>query len=233
MQTAFPGLAELKSSAPRSKIRHAALALSQAILSLSGAVSCVVLAVNHSFIDWWVGANQYGGGMLSALIVVAILVRHWNLTFTYSLFCFGYERRLALTGLGDGITTVFATALLIPHVGAIGAPLGMIIGTCLVNIPANLVALGREMQTSPLSLLSASTGWAVRFVVVAAVAMITSRMWSPHGFLQIALEGAFIGALYSGLLLPVLLRGPLGSYVRPRLGFLPQRFYRMLPATAE
>src|SRR5205085_651344 len=113
-------------------------ALSQAMLTMSGAVACVVLAVNKGFIEWWIGPNLYGGGLLTLLMIVAMLARHWNTTFIYSLFCFGYERRLALTGIADGCISLVTSAILISFLGPIGAPLGILTGICLVNMPANL-----------------------------------------------------------------------------------------------
>ena len=41
------------------------------------------------------------------------------------------------------------------------------------------------------------------------------------------------GMLYLGLLMPVLVQEPLGSYIRPKLRFLPPSFQRKWAALAE
>jgi O-antigen/teichoic acid export membrane protein len=233
MQAAFPALSELKGGGSKPRIRQATMALSQAMLALTGIVACVVLAVNRSFVEWWIGPNQYGGGLLTALIVAAMVMRHWNSTFTYSLFCFGYERRLALTGITDGCVSFFGSAILIYFIGPIGAPIGVLMGTCLVNMPANLTALAREMETTPFALLATSGSWLTRFGAVALGGMLATIVLEPHTVLSIAALAATIGTAYLALMAPVLLREPLGAYIRPRLRHLPEAFRRILPAYVD
>jgi O-antigen/teichoic acid export membrane protein len=233
MQVAFPGLSELRAAGSRPQIRQATMALSQAMLAMSGAVACVVLAVNHVFVDWWIGAGRYGGNVLSILIVLAMFVRHWNVTLTYSLFCFGYERRLALTGLADGCVSIVSSALLIPHLGLIGVPIGALIGVCLVNMPANLAALSREMEISSSTILGASLQLLARLSVAAIGSFALGNLWSPRDLPSMAVISVFAFVIYGGLVWPVLLRDPLGCYVRPKLRLLPSFVQRIIPAAIE
>ena len=228
MQVAFPGLSELRGGGSKPRIRRVTIALSQVMLSMSGAVACVVLAANRAFVDWWIGPSQFGGGLLTLTIVVAMLVRHWNMTFGYSLFCFGYERRLALTGLADGCVTVVVSIILVSLLGPIGAPLGMLTGICLVDMPANLMALGRELETSPFALLASSVGWLGRFLLASIGGMLLSRLWHPQGLLGFLALALIVGSAYFVLIVPVLMREPLGSYIRPRLLMLPEPFQRIV-----
>ena len=230
MQAAFPGLSELRAGGSKPRIRRATMALSQAMLAMSGAVACIVLAVNRGFIEWWIGPTQYGGGLLTLLIVTAMLVRHWNVTFAYSLFCFGQERRLALTGVADGCVSVVTGAILISFLGPLGAPLGMLVGTCLVSMPANLTALAREMETSAFTVLCSAFGWLARFLLAGVVSVLLGWAWSPREFLSVAALALVVGTFYSALIIPVILDGPLGSYMRPMLCVLPAPFRRVLPA---
>ena len=233
MQAAFPALSELRTGGSRLRIRQATTALGQAMLVASGAVGCVVLAVNRGFVGWWAGPNQYAGSLLTLMTVVAMLVRHWNTTFTYSLFCFGHERRLAVTGVADGCVSLLTSAVLVWLVGPVGAPIGMLTGICLVNMPANLVALAREMATSPWSLLGSSLNWVGRFGVAAMAAVAFGALWKPHGLVAISTQALLSGALYLILVIPVLLREPLGSYLRPRLQSLAALSQRIFPVTAN
>jgi O-antigen/teichoic acid export membrane protein len=233
MQAAFPALSELRTSGSRAAIRQATTALRQAVLVLSGAVACVVLAVNRGFIDWWVGADQFGGALLTLLIVGSMLMRHWNTTFIYSLFCFGYERRLAITGVAEGCVSIIASAILVSTLGVVGAPIGMLMGTCLVSLPITLIALAREVELSPLTILLSSMNWAARFALAAATGIVIAAVWNPRGFLSVAMLAVVVGILYMFLELRVLLQEPLGAYVRLGLRFLPSRLHRIFPVPAD
>ena len=60
-------------------------------------MACVVLTLNEPFVSWWVGPDRFAGSGLTALLVFGMLLRHWNVSAVYTLFCFGHERRLAIT----------------------------------------------------------------------------------------------------------------------------------------
>src|SRR5205085_3655273 len=166
MQAAVPALSQMRMGAPRERLSQVCIALGQAMLLVSGAVVCVTLLVNRGFVGRWVGASQYGGFWLTALILLSMLLRHWNLTIGYTLFSFGRERRLCVTALLDGLLSVGAIALSVWRWGLIGAPLGMIVGACLVSLPANLSALARESGLTVWALVRPLTAWFARFVVL-------------------------------------------------------------------
>ena len=77
-----------------------------------------------------------------------MMIRHFNTTNVYALFCFGHEKRLALTGLADGVATLALSAALVSAFGLAGAPLGAIAGVVLVSAPLNLGALSRETSVA-------------------------------------------------------------------------------------
>ena len=148
LQSAAPALSELRTTNDRGRLFQVSSALAQATLAVSGLVACVVLAVNAGFVRWWVGPEQFGGLALTLLLLAAMIIRHFNTTNIYALFCFGHERRLALTGLADGVTTLVISALLVRSFGLAGAPLGAIAGVVLVSAPLNLAELSRETGVS-------------------------------------------------------------------------------------
>ena len=228
MAAAGPALSQMRMSESRERLSEVCIALSQAMLMLSGAVVCVVLGINQSFITRWVGANQYGGFWLTALILLSMLLRHWNLTVGYALLCFGHERRLCLTGLLDGLVSIGAVVLLVRLYGLIGAPLGMIVGACLISLPANLAALARESNKSMWEMVHPLIPWFIRFVVLAGGAGILARAWTPDTLLLVALMAILIGLVYAAVMFPLALRAPLGLYVRPRLFPLRTRVFRAL-----
>src|SRR5262249_51794304 len=94
--TAEPALSELKVSQSVAHIVRVATALSQMMMLLSGLIACVVLATNQAFVLWWVGADRYGGLALTALLVAGMLTRHLTFTVGHILYCFRYEKVLAV-----------------------------------------------------------------------------------------------------------------------------------------
>ena len=66
------------------------------------------------------GAARFGGFELTAALVAGMFVRQVNFAAVYTLFCFGYERRLALTAVADGVAGVAAMLVLVPVWGRWG-----------------------------------------------------------------------------------------------------------------
>ena len=113
MQAAGPALSEMRMAETTARLFQVSSALTQAMLMASGAVVCAVLAVNQGFVTWWVGAGQYAGLSLTVLLLLVMLLRHWNTTTSYTLFAFGRERRVAVTALMDGVVTLGGAVWLI------------------------------------------------------------------------------------------------------------------------
>jgi O-antigen/teichoic acid export membrane protein len=226
MQMALPALSELRTGASRERLFEVSSGMAQLMLLASGAIVCVVLAVNESFVTWWVGASRFGGQGLTMLLLAAMLLRHWNTTAVYALFCFGYERRLAITLVVDGLIMLVAMTVLVPLFGIKGAVFGSLLGTCTVSLPSNLRALAREEGVRLATSLSPLRRWTVRFgVVVAAVAIVRS-MWTVNsGLWQFALVAVLVVTFYAVSMLPIVLSPPLGPslsrYLRPWLLLVP------------
>ena len=227
MAAAGPALSEMR-MAEAKRLSGVCIALSQAMLLVSGAVVCVVLAVNQGFVIRWVGAGQYGGSWLTALILLSMLLRHWNLTIASALFFFGRERRLCITALLDGLVSVGGIFLFVREFGLVGAPLGGIAGVCLVSLPANLWALAHEGNLSVARLLRPLLPWFARFVLLASAIVVLARVWVPHNFLLLGLTAAAVSTVYLAIMFPLALRSPLGDYVRPRLFPIRARVFRVL-----
>jgi hypothetical protein len=226
IQAASPALSQIRAGESRERLSQVCIALAQAMLMISGAVVCVVLAVNQGFVGRWVGAEQFGGLALTALILLSMLLRHWNVTLGYALFSFGYEKRLCVTALADGVLTVSAIAALVSVFGIAGAPLGSILGVSCISLPLNLRALASEAKVSFTQLTRPLVPWFGRFAVLAVAAAMVARVWTPATLPLIALTAAAVGLVYALTMFPVALREPLGSYVRPRLPKFGLKFMR-------
>jgi len=217
MQVAFPALSEMKTAEPPKRVFQVCTALNQATLMLSGVIICVVLMVNQAFVGWWVGVDLYSGFGLTVLLSLSMLLRHWNSTMIYPMLCFGYERRISLTNLLDGLVTIPGSLLLVWQFGPIGAPMGSILGVCLVSLPGNLSALSREVEQSAATFVMSLWPWFWRFLILALGAGAIAGMELPRSFLSLAVTGVAAAVVYLSVMLPIALRPPLGAYLRTRL----------------
>ena len=225
MEMAAPGLSQMKTSESRARIFQTCNALTLGLLSASGAVACVALAVNHSFVNWWLGEKQFAGQMLTVAFVVSMLVRHWNSTSMYTIFAFGHERRMAITTLGDGIVTLVGGVVLVHWLGLIGAPLGAILGSCLVSLPGTLSALAGELQVSVFTVAASIWSWFWRFVITAAFAVVVGLWWRPN-LPYIVGIASLTGVIYTAVMLPMIMKSSLRNYLPPQATGLWDAMYR-------
>lgn len=216
MELAAPGLSQMKTSESKDRIFRVCASLTVGLLTASGAVVCVVLAINHSFVSWWLGEQQFGGNLLTVAFCAAIMLRHWNNTTLYTIFALGYERRISLTTLGDGMVAVSTGLLLVHRLGPIGAPIGTMLGLCLVSLPGNLSALAGELQVSIFKVISSIGGWFWRFALVAPVAIILGLHWRANVF-YVAAMSCVIGGIYAAVMLPMLMKSHLATYLPARI----------------
>jgi O-antigen/teichoic acid export membrane protein len=229
MHTAAPALCELKTSESRQRVFQALSALNQAMLTFSGLVFCVTVVVNHWFVDWWVAARQYGeqyGGIsLTLAILMAMVIRHWATTTAYTVFCFDHQRRISLTNLCDGLVTAGACLALTLRWGVIGAPIGTMIGACLVSLPLNLRRISLDIEITIPRLISGMLGgWFWRFLCLIAAAILLASRWSPKNLFEAGMAVVAVTVTYCLVMLPNLLGAPLGNYVRPLLTSFRARF---------
>ena len=216
MEMAAPGLSQMKTSESRARIFQACNALTLGLLSASGAVACVTLAVNHSFVSWWLGESQFAGSAVTIAFVAAMLLRHWNNTSMYTIFAFGHERRMALTTLGDGIVTLVTGVVLVHWFGIIGAPLGAMLGSCLVSLPGTLSALAGELRVSVFAVASSIWSWFWRFAIAAAFAVVMGQWWHAN-LPYIVGMSCLAGGLYAAIILPMIMESSLRNYLPPEI----------------
>ncbi len=221
MQLALPALSELRTSATRQRLFEVSRSMTQMMLLASGAIVAVVLATNEAFVAWWVGDGQFAGVTLTVLLLVGMVIRHLNTTAIYALFCFGNERRLALTGIAEGVGSTAVMFALVPGLGLYGAALGPLVATCLISLPSNLRALAREEGTTAMSLLTPLTPWLVRLIVVlAGLAALLSAI-QVRGLTGLVMVSMTVGVGYLAIMLPVLRTPPLGldaDFEHPAVG---------------
>ena len=216
------------------RLAELSTALTLAMLVASGAIATVVVAGNQLFVDWWVGPAQFGGWRLTAMAVVLMLVRHWNTAATYTLFCFGHDRRISITMLADGLVTFAASVVCVRAFGVIGAPIGSLIGVLLIGLPANTLQIARDLGVTPVQVVLRLASWGVRMAIALCRGVGTRlaarryRARRPHRRRRAA------GLVYTALVVPLLLQPPLRAFFLPALhtvrGHLPLGLARTLGA---
>ena len=229
MESAGPGLSQMKTSESRQRLFQVSAALTQGMLTLSGGVACIALAVNHSFVSRWVGGNLYGGMPLTIAFVTCMLLRHWNTTTVFATFCFGHERRISLTTLTDGAISIITAVILLRFFGPIGAVIGSITGVCLVSLPGNLSALAREGGVSLFTVILSIWPWMWRFALLATVAGIVGQMWFHNTFWYIAGTAFCTGTVYCIVMLPMIIESQVRNYIPLRILQFLDGFRRLAP----
>lgn len=217
MQLALPALSELRASAARERLFEVSRSLTQIMLLASGAIVAVVLATNDAFVGWWVGDGQFAGTGLTVLLLAGMAIRHLNTTAVYALFCFGNERRLALTAIAEGVTGTVCMFLLVPAIGLYGAVMGPLLATCAISMPSNFRALAREEGTSAMSFLTPLVPWVVRLSVLLGCLIAFLSFVRVEGLIGLVSVSLGVAAAYLAIMIPVLRRPPLGSMLASAL----------------
>lgn len=218
MRAAEPGLAEMRTASCQERLTAVTSTLGLAMLLVSGLVSCVTLAINPSFVRWWVGPQRYAGLMLSVVFTLSMLLRHINVTAIYALFAFGHERRVAISNLVDGILSTSLSILLGWRMHSVlGVALGAVISTACVFLFCNAPLLGRELNKSPWILFRPLLPWVWRMLPAGAVAVAITLLPGGSGLLSILAKGLLAGITYLAVMFPVAWRSPIHGYVRARL----------------
>ncbi|MGD0434817.1 MAG: lipopolysaccharide biosynthesis protein [Bryobacteraceae bacterium] len=225
MQTATPGLCEVKSGESRERMFQVLVSLTHGMLFLSGLIVCVVLPINHWFVDWWVTARQYGGLALTLAFIANVAVRHWTTTTAFTVFCFGHQRRISLTNLFDGLVSAGSCLVLTMLFGLPGAALGSVVGAAAISLPFNLRVIARDTGVTVRRLILAMLGsWIWRFAVIMTALVWIAMRWSPRNLGEAAATAAATAAAYGLLMLPNIFKSPLGGYIRPILASFRLRY---------
>jgi O-antigen/teichoic acid export membrane protein len=217
---AGPGLGELRGGGDRSRMLRASIAVTQAMTLASGYVVCLVLAANSAFVTRWVGADNYAGSGVMLAQLAAMFTRHLNMALASALLFFGYERRLTIVGVVDGIVTVVCSIVLTKVLGPMGAPLGSVVGVCLTSLPSNVLALASDMSIGRLRILGKLMP-CVAFVGLAGLASLLLGLSFPRGgYPVVAGLCVAVSAAYVAFALLLCSRITLGEYVWPHLATL-------------
>lgn len=210
--TAMPGLSELRAGRDPAALQRSTSALLLGILLAGGALVSVVFAVNAGFVRWWVGADLYGGMSLTVLLGLQHMFRYAGTALAFSVFAFGFERRLAVTGAAEGLATALLAAGLLPHLGLVAAPIASLAAVGLVTVPTLGRALALATGTTMHDLGRQLLPWAARSAATCALALVMGAVFAPAALWGVAGLALAATALYVIVAGPLALREPLRPY---------------------
>lgn len=212
---ALPGISQMRTSTSKEQVRRATTCLTQATILLTGAIFCVVLPLNHAFVNLWVGERFFGGEMLTLLVLLNLVGRLIDGTLGLSLFAFGYEKMWAIRCLLDGgVSFVMASLLVRGPLGLSGVSLGLCCGVWLVAIPIDVYLYCREFSLTFWDVVRSYLPCIWRFAAVGTVAVAVVSYIRIQSWPVLALAGAAIGCAYLLLIIQYLRHIELGDYVR-------------------
>ena len=214
LQSAAPALSELRVSESPARLRFATGGLTQGVMILSGLIACGVLALNESFVGWWVGPEYFGGTMLTVILVLTALIRHWSNTALFANFAFGHDKHNSLVTLADGIVTVVMGVALTGGLGIVGVAVGSLCGATVVALPANLRKLARTLGGSFTdSVMTPLTPWFIRGVPLMIAAGFIGSSLSLDTVFMIVVVGLLITGIYAAAMFGLTKREPLHAYI--------------------
>jgi hypothetical protein len=123
--------------------------------------------------------------------------------------------------------TVIASVGLATVFGSEGAVIGSLLGVCLVSLPGNILALARETSETTATAARRLLPWFWRFALLIAVSVSLEMYWIPSSYPAMALTALVALIVYAVVMAPIVLRPPLGVYVRERLPMFISRGLRL------
>jgi hypothetical protein len=169
-------------------------ALLKLYLVFAGGVAILVLAVNPSFVRWWVGAEFFGGTALNVLLAVSLIVS----SFAHAVAALGSAlgRRLPLgaAGLLQGGAHVLLAVGLALWFGLEGLVAASIVTTAITMIPIGLRTLSLVADLAPSRVGRDVAAWAWRAIPVLAAAAATGA--AATGLWAAAVASVGLGTAY-------------------------------------
>jgi Na+-driven multidrug efflux pump len=227
------GLSQLAGEADRARLRHAVVALFRLYLTLAAAGACVVLVLNASFVQWWVGEGIFGGRLLTVLLAASMIAVTAAHAFATIVSVLGRRLRVGVAALSAGVVQIVLSYVLARRYGLVGVPVAALLAQVFVLYPLLLAPLADLSGLQPAMLIRAvAARWSARSLpVLAACALAGVALWTLPLWAAVPLAAVTTGAyawISRGLVVeyaPVadLLRRPLARFRLDGLLALPQQ----------
>jgi len=117
------GLAELYGEGRPQRVREIIHCMLLVHLFLAGAAACLILAINPSFIHWWLGDDMFGGLLLNVLLAVNFLIRALSHSIVSPVGAIGRRLEIGTASILDGVVYVVLSLWLGAYWGMIALPI--------------------------------------------------------------------------------------------------------------
>jgi len=215
----IPGLADVRASGDEQKTLRVLSAYTQLVLLVSGWIACVLLMCNTSFVALWVGPQYNFDFPVTAVLIVVMMIRHWQNSLSVAMFLFQREKTLWIATCGEGLVNA-AAMFSLAYFGAKWVCFAGLFGSALVLLPATVITLQRSGHWSTRMQLHVVSWWLMRFVPVAAVVIIMNQYWRASNVFELCASACFVSGLYMIMMLPAVSQRELGVYINPYIAKL-------------
>jgi O-antigen/teichoic acid export membrane protein len=169
--SALIGLANLGAEGDRARTAEIVRTLMRLTLVPVGAIACITLAANGTFVSAWVGADLYGGAKLNALLtldVVALSVVHAIVTPAAVL---GSRWQVGSSTLANGVVHIIFAIVLGSRFGLAGVAAATTLSALVTTLPIGARVLATRTGISAASTFgSIVLPWAARALPCSVVA---------------------------------------------------------------
>jgi O-antigen/teichoic acid export membrane protein len=171
--SALVGLVQIHGEGRAARRREITDALLKLYLVLAGGVAILVLAVNPSFVRWWVGAEFFGGTALNVLLAVSLVVSSSAHAVAALGSALGRRLELGAAGLLQGGAHVLMAIGLALWLGLEGLVAAAIVSAAITMIPIGLRTLRMVADLAPSHVGRDVAAWSWRALPVLAAAAAT------------------------------------------------------------
>ena len=197
----LPGLAHLHGEDDRKKFKHITLMLFK-VTSLIGI--CLMIGYfffNRSFVDLWVGAEFFGGQLLTILFCVYGVLFILSTTFYNIIFAKGEIVTVARANILEVIARIPLCIIMVKFWGIKGAAAAAVLAIMPTSFLIQAKKFIEGLKISKKEILDLVKVMLLQVFVSVMVGAAIIRAFEPHGFLGLAILGAVYLTLASGMCL--------------------------------
>jgi len=223
------GLAQLNAEGHEARVGEVVAALLRMHLLAAGVIACVVIAGNMGFVSVWVGADLYGGGRLTAVFAVDVIMLSLVHALVVPVAVLGRRLLVGLVTLLNGGVHMVLAFVLGHFWGLVGVAIATALSSLVTSVPVGIKLISAVTTLSP-KMMSRDIlrPWTLRIVPCSMAALLAAWASARLGFAQNmgrygALGGSLAGACMVGLLCvygmrPLIRDLPFGPRMRRALG---------------
>ena len=123
----LPSMSHLFAQSKLKNFREFCIKLINLLLPISLLAFSVFIILNKSFVDLWVGSENYLGNLMTILIALSLIISYFSNTFSYLLSTVGDFRFPNIAVFFESMLKLALLYLLLKYLGLYGLPIAMIV----------------------------------------------------------------------------------------------------------